>query len=176
MLIQIKMIFSFIDHIINMRKGYLGDCLFPGQYSRTLESKFIKSRSKSKALIHYPAGCPRIQCRPDLFISFYLHCMDPADSCGNLSWTSESFMHHLILCDLFQGIHHVQEMQVSVMKTHNTTLVHRLLSGVLKLGLHCHHGSGEGDVVQPQPLQWSVYDSLTNTHTVRAKCAGALSC
>jgi len=35
MLIQIKIIFSFIDHIINMRKGYLWDCLFLGQYSRT---------------------------------------------------------------------------------------------------------------------------------------------
>jgi len=35
MLIQIKIIFSFMDHVINMRKGYLWDCLFPGQYSRT---------------------------------------------------------------------------------------------------------------------------------------------
>jgi len=35
MLIQIKIIFSFMDHIINMRKGYLLDCLFPVQYSRT---------------------------------------------------------------------------------------------------------------------------------------------
>ena len=30
-----KIIFSFMDHIINMRKGYLWDCLSPGQYSRT---------------------------------------------------------------------------------------------------------------------------------------------
>jgi len=35
MLIQIKIIFSFMDHIINMRNGYLWDCLFPGQSSRT---------------------------------------------------------------------------------------------------------------------------------------------
>ena len=78
--------------------------------------------------------------------------MDAADPCGNPSWTSQNFMHHHILCDLFHGIHGVQEMQVSVMTTHIATLVHRLLSGVLKLGLRGQHGSGEGDVAQPQPL------------------------
>ena len=59
---------------------------------------------------------------------------------------------HHILCDLFHGIHGVREMQVSVMMTHNPQLVHRLLSGVLKFGLHGHHGSGEGDVAKPQPI------------------------
>jgi hypothetical protein len=34
----------------------------------------------------------------------------------------------------------------------NAKLVHRLLSGLLKLGLHGHNGSGEGDVAQPQPI------------------------
>jgi len=77
--------------------------------------------------------------------------MDPADLYGNPSWSSQSSMHHDILCDLFHGIHGVQEMQVSVMMTHNAELVHRLLSGVLKLGLHGHHGSGERDVAQSQP-------------------------
>jgi len=77
--------------------------------------------------------------------------MDPADPCGNPPGP------HRALCiitffDLINGIHGVQEMQVSVMMTHNAELVHRLLSGVLKLGLHGHHGSGEGDVAQPQIL------------------------
>ena len=93
--------------------------------------------------------------------------MDAADPCGNPSWSSESFMHHHILCDLFHGIHGVQEMQVSVKMTHNTELVHRLLSGVLKFGLHDHHGSGKGDVAQPQPIHWPINDSLRNSHTVR---------
>ena len=88
----------------------------------------------------------------------------------------QNFVHHHILCDLFHGIHGVQEMQVSVKKTHNAELVHRLLSGVLNLGLHGHHGSGEGDVAQPQPIDWPVNYSLRNSHTVRVKCAGALSC
>jgi len=35
MLIQIKSIFSFMAHTINIRKGHLWDCLYPGQYSRT---------------------------------------------------------------------------------------------------------------------------------------------
>ena len=81
----------------------------------TLGTKFIKSSSKSKALIHYPTGCPRRQWTPDLFISSYPHCMDPADPPGNLSWSSQSFTHHQILCDIFHGIHDVQEMQVSIM-------------------------------------------------------------
>ena len=34
MLIQIKIIFSFMDHIINMRKECLSDCLLPSPYSR----------------------------------------------------------------------------------------------------------------------------------------------
>jgi len=55
-------------------------------------------------------------------------------------------------------------------------LVHRLLTGVLKLGLHGHHGSGKGDVAQPQPIHRPVNDSLRNSHKVRVKCAGALSC
>ena len=79
MIIQIKIIFSFMGHIINTRKGSLWNCLFPGQYSRNflqnLEGKFIKSRSKSKALIHYPTGCPRRHCTPDTFIYFILHAL-----------------------------------------------------------------------------------------------------
>ena len=121
-------------------------------FLQNLEGKFTKSSSKSKAIIYYPTGCPRRQWTHDLFISSYPHCMDPADPCGNLSWTSQSFMHHHILCDLCHGIHGVQEMQVSAMMTHIATLVHRLLSGVLKLGLRGQHWSGEGDVAQPQPL------------------------
>ena len=78
--------------------------------------------------------------------------MDMADPCGNPSWSSQTFMHHYILGDLCHGIHGVQEMQVSVMMTRNTKLVHRLLPVVLKLGLQDHHGSGEGDVAQTQPL------------------------
>ena len=135
-------------------------------FLQNLESKFIKSSSKSKALIHYPTGWPRRHWTPDLFISSYLHCTDLADPCGNPSRSSESFMHHQILCDLFHGIHGVQEMQVSEMITHNTELVHRLLWGVLKLVLHGHHGSGEGDVAQPQLIHWPVNDSLSNWHTL----------
>ncbi len=93
--------------------------------------------------------------------------MDPADACGNTSWSSEDFRHHQILCNFFHGIHGIQEMQVSVKMTHNTELVHRLLSGLLKLGLHDHHGSGKGDVAQPQPIHWTINDSLRNSHTVR---------
>ena len=58
-------------------------------------------------------------------------------------------MCHHMLCDLFHGIYDVQEMQVSVMMTHNVEFVHRPLSGVLKVGLH---GRNEGDVAQPQPI------------------------
>jgi len=78
--------------------------------------------------------------------------MDLADPCANPSWATQSFMCHHILCDPLHGIHGVQEMQVSVMMTHNAELVHRLLSGVLKLGLHGNHGSSEGDVAPPQPI------------------------
>ena len=78
--------------------------------------------------------------------------MDLADLCENPSWSSQSFMHHDILCDVFHGIHGVKKMQVSVMMTHNAQSVHRLLSVVLKLGLHGHHGSGKRDVAQPQPI------------------------
>ena len=104
-------------------------------------------------------------CTPDLFISSYLHCMDSVDPCWNPSWSSQSFVHHHILCDLQHGIHGVQEMQVSIKMTHSTELVHRLLSGVLKLGLHVHHGSGEGDIAQPQPIHWPFNESLTNSHS-----------
>ena len=116
------------------------------KFLQNLEGKFITSSSKSKALIHYPMGCPIRHCTPDLFISAYLLCMDMTDPCGNPSWSSQSFMHHYILCVLCHGIHGVQEMQISVMMTRNTKLVHRLLSGVLKLGLQGHHGSGKGDL------------------------------
>ena len=146
------------------------------ELSTDLECKFIKSSSKSKALIHYPMGCPRKHCTPDLVISSYPHRMDPADPCGNPSWSSHSFMRHHILCDIFHGIHGVQEMQVSVKMTHKAELVHRLLSGVFKFGLYGLNGSGEGDVAQPQPIHWPINDTSRNSHTVRVKCAGAKSC
>jgi len=41
-------------------------------FLQNLEGKFIKSSSKSKALIHYPTGCPRRQCTPDLFVYLFL--------------------------------------------------------------------------------------------------------
>jgi len=65
----------------------------------------------------------------------------------------------------FHGIHGVQELQVSELMTHNAELVHRLLAGVLKLGLHGNHGSSKGDVAQPQPIHGPVNDSLRNSHT-----------
>ena len=70
-------------------------------FLKNLEGKFIKSSSKSRTLIHYPTGCPRRHCTPDLFISFYPHRMDLADPCGKPSWSSKIFMCHHILCDLF---------------------------------------------------------------------------
>ena len=36
-------------------------------FLQNLEGKFIKSSSKSKALIHYPKGCLRRHCTPHLF-------------------------------------------------------------------------------------------------------------
>jgi len=41
--------------------------LWAGKYG-----KFIKSSSKSGPLIHYPTGCPRRHCTPDLFLYFIL--------------------------------------------------------------------------------------------------------
>ena len=41
-------------------------------FIQNLEGKCINSSSKSKALIHYPTGCPRRHCTPDLFIYFIL--------------------------------------------------------------------------------------------------------
>ena len=147
------------------------------KFLQNLEGKFIKSSSKSKALTHYPMGCPRRHCTPDLFIYFILPAVY---AYGRSLWEPlmvlTEIMHHYIFCDFCHGIHGVQEMQVSVMMTHNTKLVHRLLSGVLKLGLQDHHGSGKGDVAQPQPINWPVNDSFMNSHTVRMKCTAALSC
>jgi len=65
-------------------------------FLQNLEGKFTKSSSKSKALIHYPTGCLRRHCMPDLFILSYVHSMDPADPCGHPSWSSQSLMHHRI--------------------------------------------------------------------------------
>jgi len=45
-------------------------------FLQNLEGKFIKSSSQSRALTHYPTGCLRRQCTPDLFISSYPHFMD----------------------------------------------------------------------------------------------------
>ena len=122
-------------------------------FLQNLEGKFIKSSSKSGPLIIILLDVQEDTIHLTyLFISSYPHYMDLADPCGNPSWSSHSFMPHHIPCDLFHGIHGVQEVQVSVMMTHNAELVHRLLLCVLKLGLHGHHGSGERDVAQPQPI------------------------
>ena len=43
----------------------------------------------------------------------------------------------------------------------------RLISGMLKLGLHGHHGSGKGDVAQPQPIHWFFEEF---THSQREMC------
>jgi len=120
-------------------------------FLQNLESKFIKSSSQSRALTHYPTRCLRRQCTPDLFhpnrILWIWQILvgtphgPPRALCIITSFVTP-----------FHGIHGVQEMQVSVMMTHNAELVHKLLSGVLKLGLHGHHGSGEGGVAQPQPI------------------------
>jgi hypothetical protein len=85
-------------------------------------------------------GCLRRQCTPDLFISSYPNFMDMADTCGNPSWSSQSLLIIII------------HVLVLVMMTHTAQLVQRLLSGVLKLGLHGNHGSSKGDVAQPQPI------------------------
>jgi len=146
-------------------------------FLQNLEGKFIKSSSKSRALIRYPTGCPRRHCTPNLLIYFILPALyGSGRSLWEPSWSSQIFMHHHILYDLFHEIYGVQEMQVTVTMAHNTELVHTLLSGVLKLGLHGNHGSGKGDVAQPQPIHWPVNDLLRNSHTVRVKRTGALSC
>ena len=108
MLIQIKINFSFIHHIIKYEKGVptgfpISRSIFKNLV-QNLECKFIKSSSKSKALIHYPTGCLRRHCTSGLFIKSDLHYMDLADPCGNPSWSSQSFLCHHILCDLFHGI------------------------------------------------------------------------
>ena len=70
MLIQIRIIFNVMDHI-NYKKGVsLGLPICRSvlkNFLQNLEGKFIKSRSKSKVLIHYPTGCPRRHCTPYLF-------------------------------------------------------------------------------------------------------------
>jgi len=38
---------------------------------------------------------------PDLFISSYSRCMDPADPCGNLSWSSELYVSSVPLLEWF---------------------------------------------------------------------------
>ena len=140
-------------------------------FLQNLEGKFIKSSSKSKALIHYPTWCLRRQCTPDLFIYFILPSLY-----GSSRFLWEPLM---VLRELYASshprIHCVQEMQVSVKMTHNTELVQRLLSGVLKLGLHGHHGSGKGDAAQLQTIHRPTNDSLRNTH-YQGECARALSC
>jgi hypothetical protein len=55
MLIQIKIIFSFMDHITNMRKGYLGIAYFQAniqEHSTDFERYNYKNNSKCKVLIH----------------------------------------------------------------------------------------------------------------------------
>ena len=75
-------------------------------FLQNLEDKFIKSSSKCKAIIHYPKGCPRRHCTPDLFIYFILLALYGSGRfLWDPSWSSQSFMHHHILCDLFEGIH-----------------------------------------------------------------------
>ena len=85
---------------------------------------------------------------------------------GNfVSWESSLFRW---MCSLLQLPILAKGMLVTVM--------HILLSGLLKLGLHDHHGSGKVVFAQLHPIHWPVNDSLRNSHTVREKCTGALSC
>jgi len=73
MLSQIKIIFSVMDHIMTeVPLGLPTSRSIFKNFQQNLEGKFIKSSSKTKALIHYPMGCPRRQCTPDLFIYFIL--------------------------------------------------------------------------------------------------------
>ena len=171
MLIQIKIIFSFMDHILNMRRGYLWDCLFPGQYSRTFY-RIWKVSSRSKSQIHYPKGCPRRHHTPHLFIYLF---------------------HPTLIVWIWQipvGIPHGPHTALCVITSFVTSswnswcskdasisnddsqrkLVQRLLLGVLKLGLHGHHSSGEGDVAQPQPIPWPVNHSIRNSHSHGEMC------
>jgi len=71
--------FQFHDSHYKYKKGVLLELPISRStfknFLQNLEGKFIKSSSKTKALIHYPVGCPRIQCTPDLFISSYPHFM-----------------------------------------------------------------------------------------------------
>ena len=70
MLILIKIIFSFMDHIINTRLP-ISRSIFKN-FLQILKGKIIKSNSESKVLIQFPMGCSRRQCTPDLFIYFIL--------------------------------------------------------------------------------------------------------
>jgi hypothetical protein len=54
--------------------------------------------------------------------------MDLVDPCGNPSWSSQSFMHHHILCDLLHGMHGVPRDAGN--SNDNEKMVHRLLLGV----------------------------------------------
>ena len=101
---------------------------------QNLEGKFTKSSNQRRALTRYPAGCLRRQCTPDLLISSYPNFIDMADPCGKPSWSSQSFMHHHILCDPFHGIHGVQEMHVLVMMTHNAQNGAQAVIGCAQVG------------------------------------------
>ena len=143
-------------------------------FLQNLEGKFIKSSSKSKALIHYHTGCPRRH----VHLPYLFHLTRTV-------WIQQIPVGPLMdLTELYASSHPLwflpwnswcsRDAGISKI-THNAALVHGLLSGVLKLGRLGHH-SIEGNVVQPQPIHWPVNDSLRNSHTVRVKCAGALSC
>ena len=119
------------------------------KFLQNLEGTFIKGSSKSKALLYYPTGCPRRHCTPDLFISSYLHCMEPADPCGKPSWSSQSFMHHHILCDLFHGIHGVPR-DAGISNDNSRCKVGA--QAVIRCAQAGHHGSDKGEVAQPLPI------------------------
>ena len=138
-------------------------------FLQNLEGKFIKSSSKSKALIHYPTGCLRRQCTPDFFISSYLHCMDLADPCWNPPWSSQFYALSDPLWPLRWNSWCSRDASISNDDS-QCTVGARLLTGLLKLGLHGHHGSSKGDVAQPQPIHWPVNDSLRNSHSQREMC------
>jgi len=68
-------------------------------FVQNLEGKFIKSSSKVKHLFIILQDVQEDTVHLTyLFISSYTHCMDLADTCGNPSWSSQSFICHHFLC------------------------------------------------------------------------------
>jgi len=48
-----QIVFHFMDHIIIMRKEYLWDCLFPGQYSRNFYRIWTVHLQKAVAKVEH---------------------------------------------------------------------------------------------------------------------------